>query len=184
MIFKTEELYFLAEKIKGKHFKFFFYNYFQMNLSKINFIARGNQMSYVKLSDLIVGEMYKIVKIRKVTTKYGVKVAVEYNTKSYSYLPNRLSKSLVDDETAYQYLDNQIKTEDIHLRYLGGRFNPVEFININDQLQDQGNLDGVNIEIAHEENAGQGNENEQNVDINVNVNEPVEAQLFVDEFML
>lgn len=112
-----------------------------MDFARWNTIARGEQRNLKKISELTEGRVYILSDIQKTTTKYGEKITVGLaEEKTYCYLPSKLSEALLKgDEEGFQEIRNQLESGAVGMRRLPqrGRFNPVEFVPINeDDSQD------------------------------------------------
>ena len=83
---------------------------------------------------MIIGESYQIVKLKRVKTKFGEKVVVQYldkdDTINASFLPARVSFYLLDSADALSKMKKVVKTKKLFFKYLGGRYNEVQFINM------------------------------------------------------
>lgn len=83
---------------------------------------------------------------------------MELEDNCYTYVPARVSKALTKDESAFEALREQVETGDVHLRYLGGRYNLIEFVNINEQQQpDEDDQNGVEEQNAEGQNVEKQN---------------------------
>lgn len=97
---------------------------------KINAIARGNQRSLIKISDLEINHPYVIENMRKIKTQFGVKVIVELESDIYCYLPSRVSKALLEnEEEGLTEFKERLTLAPTYLRRTKeADYNPIEFL--------------------------------------------------------
>lgn len=110
-----------------------------MDFNKWNKIARGEERTLKKISELEIGKAYQLEEIHKTPTKFGDKVTVCLTGKIYCYLPAKLSSSLLaDEEAGVLEIINALKDGELFMRRLTprGMFNPVEFITTDSNDQD------------------------------------------------
>ena len=105
-----------------------------MDFSKWNKIAKGEDRTMKRVSELEMDRVYRIEDVRKSTTKYGDKVIACLEGNIYSYLPAKLSEALLaEDEIGLIELGDEVRNTLVGLRCLPprGRMNPVEFLKKN-----------------------------------------------------
>lgn len=78
-----------------------------------------------KLSDLEI-KQYKVTRIKKIKTRFGVKIVAELESSFDVFLPARVSKLLVKDATVLARLEEEVNNRDVYLKHLGN--NLIEFI--------------------------------------------------------
>jgi hypothetical protein len=101
----------------------------KMDLSKLNEVGRLETfLPTKKLSELEVSKNYQITSIRKVQTKYGPRITVDLENINTVFLPARMAKMLNDDDDLFEKMVLASDENQLHLRYLGGQYNQMEFI--------------------------------------------------------
>lgn len=77
-----------------------------MDLTKINKITRAELfLPTMKMKDLKESVRYEVTGIRKVQTKFGIKIVIDIANTCSVFLPNRVSTSL-EDETLFEQVKN------------------------------------------------------------------------------
>lgn len=103
--------------------------FFQMDFERLNNVAKGP--TCVPIAELDLDRRYQICDIRKVRTReYGEKVVVDLEGDIFSYLPNRLSVDLLqNNEAELKKFQQQLETATVFLYRLPGkgRWHPIEF---------------------------------------------------------
>ena len=101
-----------------------------MDLTKLNAVAKVDQLELKKLNSMTVNGVYPIKNMRLVKTKkYGEKVITQTEDAQY-FIPSRVSQHLLFDRQKFNDLCNIGKCYKLQLKFLGGDYNDVEFINI------------------------------------------------------
>ena len=95
------------------------YFYFTAKMEIINSEARKSYLPRKTLKELVVGEKYKVTRIKKVDTKYGEKVVLELASFQL-FLPKALNVFLITNDDAYKYLELQIDTREVFMESMGG----------------------------------------------------------------
>ena len=102
-----------------------------MDLTNLNAVAKVKQLELKKLNSMTVNEVYTIKMIRRVKTKkYGEKVIIHTEDAQY-FLPSRVSEHLLFNYQKFHELSDLANHDKLQLKFLGGDYNDVEFININ-----------------------------------------------------
>lgn len=100
-----------------------------MDFERLNNVAKGP--TCVPIAELDLDRKYQICDIRKVRTReYGEKVVVDLEGDIFSYLPNRLSVDLLqNNEAELKKFQQQLETATVFLYRLPGkgRWHPIEF---------------------------------------------------------
>ena len=99
-----------------------------MNLNRLNAVARVQNEPTRPVKQMLPNQSYKIRRMRFVSTRYGARVIVELIDFGTAFLPPRIWRLLHDNNALYQDLQGQIENQRLSIRYLGGRFNAVEFL--------------------------------------------------------
>ena len=107
------------------------FNSCRMDYTKWNTVAKGEERTMKRISELELGRLYEIENIRKTSTKYGDKVTVGLEGKIFCYLPAKLSEALLENDGA-GLLEFEVELQNVTVRLrrlpARGRFNPVEFV--------------------------------------------------------
>ncbi|XP_024936345.1 uncharacterized protein LOC112493736 [Cephus cinctus] len=99
-----------------------------MDFSKINKVAHlEGFLPTKKLSELEVEKEYKITSIRTIQTKFGARHIVDVENSFSVFLPARISRVLTDGEDFFQRMVLDTAENQLCMRYLGGKFNLMEF---------------------------------------------------------
>ena len=102
----------------------------KMDLKAINAVGRMDGVMPTKpLSDLTLNKKYAVSKIRKVHTKYGIRIVAELKNQFAVFLPGRIMKIFEDvkcDET-FEKLEEAAASKKFYFCYLGGPYNLFEF---------------------------------------------------------
>ena len=100
-----------------------------MFLNKINAIAQY-QENYRKVSEMIIDQDYIVLKLQLKETRYGGRIMVQLQEFGFVFLPPRIYNTLADDQNMQKDMKDLIDRKKLGVRYLGGRFNAVEFIDL------------------------------------------------------
>ena len=103
-----------------------------MYLNRINAVARFQNEVARPVNEMVVGQSYKIQKLRFVNTRYGGRVVVTLKEFGQCFLPPRVHNALKNDNAAVQDMQEKIRREKLSLRYLGGNYNAIEFLEDDD----------------------------------------------------
>lgn len=99
-----------------------------MDFAKINQIASGCQfLPCKKLKELEEGKNYHLTSIRKVETKYGLKIKVDIDNEFTVFLPARMTK-IAQDATTFANFVTAVEENQVTLHYIGGPYNKIEFL--------------------------------------------------------
>lgn len=101
-----------------------------MNFERINRVLSTSSQGkgYKKISDLEAGRFYRVDNIRKVDTKYGLKVVVDLEDHQYLYLPNRACEEILMDESAqFNALLRQLRNARLYLKLIDSSKKIVNF---------------------------------------------------------
>lgn len=102
-----------------------------MDLSKINKVGpRVNSQEYLPmkdLEDLVLYKDYKITKVCRITTKFGIRITVDVEDSFSVFLSARMAKRLNDDDELLQEMMEACEENRLQMRYLGGEYNQIEF---------------------------------------------------------
>lgn len=99
-----------------------------MDLSKLNTVSRLETfLPSKKIAELDVGRTYAVTSMKFVNTKYGRQVVADIEKTFTIFLPNRTSLFLAEHMDLFNQMVQRALSNEIGLRYLGGKFNPVEF---------------------------------------------------------
>ena len=101
-----------------------------MDLTTLNAVAKVDQLELKKLNSVTVNGVYPIKNMRLLKTKkYGEKVIIHTADNQY-FLPSRVSQHFLCDRQKFNDLCNIVKCDKLQMKFLGGDYNDVEFINI------------------------------------------------------
>lgn len=104
-----------------------------MDFRKINEVGRleSSFLPTKKLSDLKKDENFRVTAVRQVTTKFGPRIVIDVDNDFSAFLPTRISKLLTTDgDDALSELVRASEENKLFMRYLGGRYNNIEFLYI------------------------------------------------------
>lgn len=87
-----------------------------MDFSKINAISKG--LPLVKTAELDKNRKYKVTKIRKANTMYGLKFIVELDSEIQCFLPNRISEGILNDGEIFANLKKAVESKELYLKYV------------------------------------------------------------------
>lgn len=79
-----------------------------------------------KLRDLEVNKLYAITEVKKISTRYGIKIVLQLDSNFDIFLPSRVNGILVENEEIYNNFLNDTKKRVVKLKYLGNCL--IEFI--------------------------------------------------------
>lgn len=97
-----------------------------MDLTKLNRIAATPVLPTKRLVELVKGETYLVVDVKKVDTQYGEKVLAVINHEYQIYFPKRLSAVLLENTYLLNDLIKKAHKCKLYIMYLGE--NKFEFI--------------------------------------------------------
>ena len=86
-----------------------------MNLSELNKLAKNPLLPKKKMSEMEKGKLYPVTSLRQISTKFGLKTIAEFNDnddedKFHVFLPNRISKSLEENQQLFEDLSHKAQT--------------------------------------------------------------------------
>lgn len=70
------------------------------------------------MSNLLKDENYLITLIKKLNTKYGVKVVLELNGQWQFFVPKRVNDAIINDEGLFEYLRENVQKLQMYMRYI------------------------------------------------------------------
>ena len=97
-----------------------------MNFEKLNVAARSENV-VKKINTLKMDEVYTVISLKMVTTQYGGRVVVNLEGFGECFLPPRIYNFLNKDSSIIVDLEKQISMQKLGFKYLGGKYNAVEF---------------------------------------------------------
>lgn len=99
-----------------------------MDLEKVNAVGRFEGFLPTKpLSELTKNGLYYITKMKKVHTKYGLRIIVEVDADFITYLPARFSKHFEEEPTSLEMMQEAAAAKNLQMKYIGGTYNIIEF---------------------------------------------------------
>lgn len=98
----TYEIHYHFDLYIHNHYYLFFQNYQEI----IN-VAKGIKPEYTKIDDLPQNEELQIYKFQWKDTIYGSKVAVYLSNNSWFFLPQRINKSLTNQDPYLSMMNNK-----------------------------------------------------------------------------
>ena len=100
-----------------------------MDLWKINNIGRlENILLTKKIMELEINKTYKITEMKPIKTKFGSQILARLDNEFTVFPPARIAKALEDDRHQFQQMVEASKGEDLHIRYISGKYNQCELI--------------------------------------------------------
>lgn len=102
-----------------------------MDINKLNKVALEGNGLLKRMSELKIGQLYRIESIQKTKTTYGDKVTVNLEDGSFTFLPSHVSKELLDNaEAGLQDFQEKLTSNSISFRRFQplGKLNPIEFV--------------------------------------------------------
>ena len=102
-----------------------FFSLFQMD--RLNAVGRLEIERARPLNQLVVNQLYKIRKMRFVSTRFGPRVLIFLENFGCSFLSCRIHQFLDSNPELKQQMLDQIANGRLGMRYLGGQFNGIEF---------------------------------------------------------
>lgn len=102
----------------------------KLSYDAINKVARLEEdFPTKKISQVTIGQLYRVHEFRMAKTRYGEKVLVLLNGEFLTFLPKRLSTGLAEQSKEFTALKQ-------FLRFLGGQYNLCEFSIIDETTPD------------------------------------------------
>lgn len=91
-----------------------------MDLNEINTAANCSTtfLPTKKLTELNIGSVYKIVKLKKCVTMYGSRIVVVINNEFDIFIPERVSKLLLINDK-YEKFNEKASKDQLFLKYNG-----------------------------------------------------------------
>ena len=97
-----------------------------MDLARLNEVA--SYLPLKKMSDLEITHDYMLTALKKVDTKYGVKVVAHLDEQYQVFLPKRISDSLVKDKEFFNQIADCANRMQLFMKKLAN--NNVEFSSV------------------------------------------------------
>lgn len=97
----------------------------------LNSVARGENLTDIIPADkLPVKELLILQELRACRTKYGQRFIAHLPNNKGVFLPKRISEHLSKNPEVLKEVEDKIAQGTLHLKYLGTRFNNMEFVNL------------------------------------------------------
>ncbi|XP_051168847.1 uncharacterized protein LOC127286458 [Leptopilina boulardi] len=99
-----------------------------MDLQKLNAVGRMESFLPTKpLAELTPNGLYAVTKIKRVQTKFGVRIVAELDAAFTTFLPARFARLFEAEPTSYTMMEEAAQSQTLQLKYLGGKFNEIQF---------------------------------------------------------
>lgn len=72
----------------------------------------------IKLNDLEQDTNYIVTKIKKINTKYGMKVVLELREEWQFFVPKRVNDMIIHDDELYEFMCEHVQKMQLHMRYI------------------------------------------------------------------
>lgn len=93
----------------------------EMNYQKLSTISKMAFLPYKPLAELELNRRYMVNAIRKVSTRFGVRVVVTLNDEFQVFLTNKVSKTLVEHQSFFEEAVADANDSSLFLIYYGDR---------------------------------------------------------------
>ena len=105
-----------------------------ISFDQLNAISRL-ESTVGKLKDLEVNSIHGINNLKLVKTEYGHRVIATFENDTEFFLPKRISEALFENKEMYVSLNEKAKQGLLRMRYLGIKWNLIEFLRDNEDGQ-------------------------------------------------
>lgn len=98
-----------------------------MDFSKVNSVGRNDFLPKKSLSDLNVGEHFKVTSLKQVKTQFGSRIVITINAEYQVFLPTRFHAFFDQEREKFTNMETEVNNNRLFMKYLGNR--KLEFFN-------------------------------------------------------
>lgn len=100
-----------------------------MDFSRINKVGHLSEfLPVIRLAELTVEKEYNVTNVRRVQTKWGVRIIIELENEFSCFLPVRFAKLFDEDDALLQQMISVVQEKkNLIMQYYGGQCHNIEF---------------------------------------------------------